>query len=287
MAEMAKTEFKEKSYEKWFGHELAQHTNVTFSPDQCDEAFFGFDEAFFLPIPMMRRLLPYRRLRRWQRLIGVSNDEFEKIVGKVSEVLPDFSFNLFVQYKRPEYLTTRGAKQWSSWGKAYYRYDVTPHQQEALEAVENLSGGRAATVYASPAFRKMTAATQHVKNREIVTNSNIASAGKLKGHGCYTYVSAGHMGKGHSEEEDIESTSIESLLLGMEGLEGLPLNHHLKLAAKLILTALSENERGKLTFEEMKSAISGDNLPEGSIIDAMATIEAFSDSFGVSYYALG
>jgi len=50
-------EFKEKTYEKYFGFELARLTTVTFSPDQCDEAFLGFDDAFFLPWELPRHQL--------------------------------------------------------------------------------------------------------------------------------------------------------------------------------------------------------------------------------------
>jgi hypothetical protein len=57
-------EFKEKPYEKYFGIELGRRTNVTFSPDQCDEGFLGFDDAFFLPMPSLegkRTILVHRR----------------------------------------------------------------------------------------------------------------------------------------------------------------------------------------------------------------------------------
>lgn len=42
-------EFKEKTYEKYFYGELCRQTQICYSPDQCDEHFLGFDDAFFLP----------------------------------------------------------------------------------------------------------------------------------------------------------------------------------------------------------------------------------------------
>ncbi|MFD2250849.1 hypothetical protein FHS82_001395 [Pseudochelatococcus lubricantis] len=42
------TEFKEKTYEKYFPHEVARLTNIMFSPNPCDEALLGVDDALWL-----------------------------------------------------------------------------------------------------------------------------------------------------------------------------------------------------------------------------------------------
>ncbi len=42
-----KAQFKEKTYEKQFGIEIGRLTNIVYSPDQCDEKYLGFDDAFF------------------------------------------------------------------------------------------------------------------------------------------------------------------------------------------------------------------------------------------------
>lgn len=121
-------EFKEKTFEKYFGHELARLTNITFSPDQCDEALLGFDEAFFLPEEWFFRFGPYVRRRRREQLTGIEIDEFNRHGEMIASHMPEFRLNLFVQFKRPKYLTSRGAKQWSDWKQNYYRYETTLHQ---------------------------------------------------------------------------------------------------------------------------------------------------------------
>lgn len=53
-----KIPFKEKPFEKQFGIEIGRRTNTIYSPDQCDERFLGFDEAFFLPLPHLLSIAP-------------------------------------------------------------------------------------------------------------------------------------------------------------------------------------------------------------------------------------
>jgi len=122
-------EFKEKTFETYFGYEVARQTNITYSPDQCDEEFLGFDAAFLVPGPFLFGLTPYRRRSRLRRLQnGISLQNLEQIAQEIASRMPRFKFNLFVQYKRPVYLLTRGAAQWQHWEQKYYRYDITAHQ---------------------------------------------------------------------------------------------------------------------------------------------------------------
>lgn len=190
------TQFKEKTYEKYFGSELARRTNIIYSPDQCDEAFLGFDDAFYLPLSFARVRLPYMRRRRWRNMYGVSIRELENISPEMSRRMPPFRFNLFVQYKRPEYLSRASAQEWSCWDAPYYRYAPTPHQHEILRAIEQQSHGRASTVYASPAFWLADDLWTMVEEESVVENSNIVNVASLNNHSRFTYVSAGNKGKG-------------------------------------------------------------------------------------------
>ena len=171
-------QFKEKTYEKYFGFELARLTNVTFSPDQCDEAFLGFDDAFFLSWQLLKPRLPHMRRQRWARLHGLPLSTFDIIGDEMSRRLPPFKFNLFVQYKRPEYLSRSSALEWPCWRNPYFRYETTPHQHELLAKIEHQSRGRAATVYAAPAFWRSDDLWSHVKAQSVVAQSNIASVGR-------------------------------------------------------------------------------------------------------------
>ena len=282
-----KTEFKEKTFEKQFGIEIGRRTNIIYSPDQCDERYLGFDEAFFLPLPDLISVAPYRRLRRFARLSGVSVREFEHIAEELSRRMPPFRFNIFAQYKRPDYLVSRGAKQWADWEQPFFRYETTPHQQEALSEIETLSRGRAAAIYASPAFLTSDALWRHVEEGEVVQNSNIASVGRLVGHEKYTYVSPGHYGKGHSETEEIESQHVfETLDAGMEN-EPLPFNQHLKQTANTITKAIRVNDESAYIFELASLATGLSELEVGTALWAITTVEVFSDAFDAHPMLLG
>lgn len=281
-------EFKEKTFEKHFGHEVARLTNITFSPDQCDEALLGFDEAFFVPKEWFLRFGPYVRRGRRARLTGIEINEFNKIGKVIASHMPEFKLNLFVQFKRPKFLTSRGAKEWSDWKQCYYRYETTPHQQEALERIDAQSHGRASTIYASPAFWQATDLWKHVRNNDVVEQSNMASAPKLKGHGHYSYIGPGYIGKGHSETVDIESDPLQQIIgTGFERNEALPLNQHLKKTAAAIIEATSGSDLVTPVFYQVQTALGFENLNPNSLYDAIATIGIFTEAFSVRYYALG
>lgn len=281
------TEFKEKPFEKYFSIELARLTKFTFSPDPCDESFLGFDDAFWMPLPWMAMHMPYVRHRRRARRQGFSISELEHIADEFAERMPPYRFNLFVQYKRPVRLISQVAPEWGEWGTAYYRYITTPHQQALLVKIEEQSHGRAATVYASPAFWRASELFEFAKNETVVANSNIASVGRLSGHHCYTYINAGFQGKGHSEAMDISSPSLEEVVTqGLQG-DAVPFKRHLKQTANLIAESVDSSEDAAPLFQQARAALVDENVGNDSLTGALATISAFCDAFSVSYYAMG
>jgi hypothetical protein len=241
-----------------------------------------------MPEEWFFRFGPYVRRRRRGRLTGIEIDEFNKLGKSIASHMPDFRLNLFVQFKRPIYLTSRGAKEWSDWKQSYFRYETTPHQQEALERIDAQSYGRAATIYASPAFRHDKVLWEHMRNGAVVEHSNMASAGKLKGHEHYSYIAPGYFGKGHSETVDIESDPLQQIIgTGYERNGPLPLNQHLKKTAAAIIEATSGSDLVTPVFHQVQTAMGLEDLNPNSLYDAMAIIRIFSDAFGVHYYALG
>jgi hypothetical protein len=284
--------FKEKTFEKYFGFELARLTNITFSPDQCDERFIGFDDAFLLPWHFLRHNLPYMRNSRRRRQHGISLKEFDFHASKLSERLPDFKFNLFVQYKRPAYVDHFNGKEWSYWGNPYFRFDVTPHQQKILAAMEAQSHGRASVIYASAAFWTNEDLYRFSAAEEIVANTNISNVALLVGHGRYTYDKPGTFGIGHSEPEPIASTSIYQILERGQGQKGLTFTAHIKRAAADMKRALENEPQLMATVEQVRSANFGnlfDELQDSdaeSFLYALSTVEAFSEVFDVTFYAM-
>jgi hypothetical protein len=287
-------EFKEKTFEKYFGFELARQTNVTFSPDQCDEEFLGFDDAFLLP---WRRDLfswwPSMRRRRRQWFSGISIREIDTLAADISKRMPRFKFNLFVQYKRPHFIDHHRGKEWLCWGTPYFRFDITPHQQKLLADLEAQASGRAAIVYASAAFWQNSDLYSHSLRGTVVSNSNIASVARLSGHGRFSYQKPGSFGRAHSDPVDIESRSISQVIeIGLQQAK-LPFNRHIKLAALNINKAIAPDEPQAAMLDQVRRLILGDEVdaaaeePADSFVYAVATIVAFSELFDVSYYAMG
>ncbi|WP_297492798.1 hypothetical protein [Acidocella sp.] len=111
-------------------------------------------------------------------------------------------------------------------------------------------------------------------------------------HKKFTYVSPGANGKGHSEPEDISDTPFETIASSRESQEGLSFPAHIKVTAKAILSSLEgrlddlnllNSARGAILY---RHGIESDDVPSESTVAALLTVEAFSDAFNVSYYAL-
>ncbi len=285
-------EFKEKPYEKYFAAEIARLTNISFSPDQCDEEFLGFDDAFHLPSSFFRGRLPHVPIRPWSRLNGISIRELDHIVGEFSRRMPPFRFNLFLQYKRPEYLSRKSAQEWSCWDAPYYRYETTPHQQDLLEDLERQSRGRAATVYASPAFWKADDLWSNVGAQSVISGSNIASVSKLRGHSRFTYVGPGNIGKGHSDPVDLESLTFQRVIedgTSQEALHLISTSNGLRRRSNRVLRSNDFGSRilDQIRYVLLEGEVSGVRIPDDSVVAALQKMEIISDAMGISFFAIG
>lgn len=121
---------------------------------------------------------------------------------------PSFKMNVFLQHKRPEYLSRSSASEWATWNTAYFRFLITPHQQVALEACASALGQNGLVAYASPAFHARVDLFGHIENHTLVANTHFAPALALKGHGRYTYKNATTSGVAHSEPSRVEPLTI-------------------------------------------------------------------------------
>jgi len=286
-------EFKEKTFETAFVGELRLLTKVIYAPDQCDEALLGFDASAFAPWELLPPILPYMRYRRWSRLVGISSDEIREFGEELNSRLPKFRLNLFVQFKRPEFLTRSSASEWSYWERKYFRYTVGEQQQQLLRKIVDVGAGRAAAVYAVPAFYKSDELFTHQLNDAIIDNTNILNAALLSGHSKCTFVEAGNFGVGHSDPEEIRSPSLREIVQSREGTEELPFTQQVKSTADLIKAILEDDDEGRNTLELARQALLdrdfSDEYPraEGTWFDAIITMIAFSSAFGVRVCALG
>jgi hypothetical protein len=288
MAEAA--EFEEKTYEKYFGHELARSARDTFSPGQVAEGDLGFDEGFFVPWHIrnfwFRNLFPIR----WLGLRGVFLADLEFLDDTLRHAMPGSRYNLFVQYKRPSYVKGHNAKEWGHWHRPYYRYPITDHQQLILEKLELASFGRAAVIYASPAFWTNVALFSNAKKKRVIAESNVAEVSKMVGHKCFTYADSGAFGVAHSEPEIVQSSSLGDILQrGVEN-ERLSFRDHIRKTTKAIKTCFEDDELGLNNLETASETIlylidgSRRRGRDGDFVGDLATIEAFCDLYGVQLF---
>lgn len=199
-----KCEFEEKQFEQLLNNQLILKKHLLYPPGQVLEKTLGFDAAlytqdfdFWYHFPRRRRNPPsgLRIDREWWRELDHVIDHF----------FPKYKFNVFIQHKRPSYMTSKASKAWSHWEKPYFSYDLTPHQQKALEELESKIGTQAIVVYACPAFYKLKELWEASEQGNLIKRTNFAQPSKLAGHGRYTYVEAGNSGRAYSDPEDILS----------------------------------------------------------------------------------
>ena len=286
-------EFKEKPFETYFLAEMARRTSVLFSPDQTDEGILGFDGAFFIPDPDFRFLFPFIRSRRWPHFAGMIASEIDHFGRALDARLPPFNLNLFVQYKRPEWMRRSSAAEWASWNAAYYRYTIDAKQQGLLENILAAAAGRAAVVYASPAFWANSDLFALAGSNGIIANSNIASADMLTGHDRFTYTVPGGHGIAHSEPETVEGPSLDAIFAGGADNERLPFTKHVKATANLIERGLDEGSADYALWQSAREAILGGDFAgaypraRGTWIDAVVSMMAFSQAFDIRIAAIG
>jgi hypothetical protein len=288
-----KVKFKEKTYESYFQTELGRRTNVSFAPDQTDEGLLGFDGAFHLPFGFLPDIFPYVRARRWRHFVGFSASDIDSFGAELNDRLPPFNLNLFAQYKRPEHMERSNATEWSSWGAPYYRYTTEDHQQRLLEKVAEAALGRAAVVYASPAFWSSADLFTYGRDGGIVAHSNIADVARLSGHHRFSYVSAGYHGVGHSEPEPVQSEPFDVILRrGLEQ-EAMPFTRQIKGLDEMIRTVLKDDRPSYDLWQRARAAVIGGDLADayprarGSWIDAIFSVIAFGQAFDMRITALG
>ena len=193
--------FEEKQFEGALNADLLASGRLIYPPGQVLEAAVGFDAAIYSNNPKFWALWGHTGIptglpigHRWWPVLPSPLPSF-----------PPFALNVFIQYKRPQYIGRRGwkAKEWKHWRQDYYRFAITPHQQTALEHCENSLGAMGIVAYSSPVFHQATDLYRHQAAGTLIDNSNFAKVSSLTGHGMYTYVSPGTSGIACSEPREI------------------------------------------------------------------------------------
>ena len=126
--------------------------------------------------------------------------------------LPSFRLNLFLQHKRPEYLSAPNAKEWYLWKKPYFRFDIEPHQQVVLEAAIAAVGSAALVAYSCPALEAASKLYDAIEHRTLVEATNFVEASGLKDHKRYTFSAGGTSGWACSDPERIRPLPLLRVL---------------------------------------------------------------------------
>ena len=185
---MIKASFHERQYELAANLELIGPAGAYFAPMQVVEEQVGYDVAL---IPGHAAI--------WMQL-GI-----QQIPGGVSTPLqyetdltpdvqgPHFKASLFVQYKRPEHMVRRSAREArdrASQGGAipFFRVRFNPDQHGVLLELEARAGANAVVRYAAPLFHEMNDLWMRQFTRSVLPNSTFVAPSEAGSPpGCWTY----------------------------------------------------------------------------------------------------
>lgn len=206
-----RSHFEEKSYELGFNLELAsgQAGRNVFAPGQFIEGALGFDVAWQLGAANPA----------WAAIALTSRKGFP-IPGSPAVNLPASSFNLFVQYKRSEYLMGTRARHRSHFGGAYrrFKFDDPEDQLKTLQTLETTVGTAAHVIYAAPKFHTMTDLIRTFAASTVIAESVIASSGWLgKGHSAYNF-KPGYSALLNPEPEEVPTLSAVDYFAGFDSI---------------------------------------------------------------------
>jgi hypothetical protein len=219
---MARAEFSERHYELAINLELVRASNQYFVPSQSEEARLGYDIALVPALPPIWSSLT-------ERLPGV---------GVTAEPRLPRATSLFLQFKRPEYISNRNGKEaaareveLSGPTIPYYRFELQQTQLEVLLDLQATFSGRAAVCYAAGMFHERKHFYAHKISLNVGGNSiflrlDEVRAGLLAGgfnpaelrkDHRWTYDRHGGRGLLCSEPRRIEGATLEGLRADLRG----------------------------------------------------------------------
>jgi len=206
-------QFEEKEYEGPLNHELLASDSRIWPPGQVFEKHMGIDAALMVTSPLFWRNVGFSHPLAGVVLDDLSFGHIWRQVGKKRR-LPTFATNLFLQVKRPEFLS-RSSYSAPMYGR-HYRFNIKPHQQLALSRLARKLGHRGRVFYAAPVFHTHDELYRFTERQELVKNSNFAPVSRLDGHERWLYRRPGASGVGHSEPEEIDEPSFSEQLDDLE-----------------------------------------------------------------------
>ncbi|AYL60982.1 MULTISPECIES: hypothetical protein [Citrobacter] len=191
------SEFEEAEYRGPLFNQLST-SNLLWEPGQVFEKHIGIDHALLTTHSYLHMLHGHHA-----PLDGVVlsryNWDYIWFNRRKKKKLPSFRLNVFIQAKRPQYgqytpkaLKAHGLKS------PYWRFEVTPHQQIALEALNLKLKGRAIVCYACPVFHKEALLHKWTVEPKIVEHSTFPDVTVLKSHSAWNFSAPGANGVANS-----------------------------------------------------------------------------------------
>jgi len=287
--------FEEREFEGPLYNQLGNGRALVWAPGQVFEGHIGIDHALFLTDEWVFRLhrhagyLPGAVLARY----GWPSIWFRP--GRRNR-LPTFRLNLFVQAKRPSW-GRRAPKALRQYGISglFWRFDINPDQQQALEFVAEKLGKRALVVYAAPAFHDHRSLFRHTRVGTLVENSTFPSVASLKGHSAWNYSRPGASGVANADPEQIEEPILLDRIAAMlqtDAADG-GWRQELKKLAADIREGLNSSELGETSrraaFSDLIRGIARDvgDMDNGEVIVAYLSVLAFCEVFALDWYVVG
>jgi hypothetical protein len=200
-------EFEEKQYEYQMNRQLEKKRSVTFVSGQVLENTIGIDAAILSYDPIFWSLWRAQNPKSGIRLSPKLWDFMKKHIDN-DEFPAKFKYNVFMQYKRPEYISSPRANEFKTWNKPYFRYDIDDEQQDILCRLEQKVSKCAIVAYACPSFWRRKELWRYQANRRLVENSNFVQPIVLNGHKRYTFVKSGKDGIPFSEPKKTLGISL-------------------------------------------------------------------------------
>lgn len=262
-------EFEEKQFEQAINYELIKNHNLLYTPGQVLENILGFDVALFTVnwifwknFPEFEKLQKFRFFRHFYRFFDYFPEgsllcqefwyELDKEIDN-NDFFPKIKFNAFIQHKRPNYLASRYSSEWNSWNSPYFRYAVIPHQQKALELLDNKIQQNGIVVYACPAFYTLHDLWESKKTNQLVSKTNFCQVSRIQDHKVYTFKTAGNFGISHSNPENIESKSFLNYIKSFSDIKQSSSNKNmLHNLAQIIDDIMSEDDFYGKTYNDVK-----------------------------------
>jgi hypothetical protein len=183
-----------------------------FIPSQPDEHYVGIDAATFSKNQAFWRMWSRWPFWNWKSGLHLNAELWDLTEEIIKDcTFPKFKYNLFLQYKRPDYISgSRKGNEYVYWRQPYLRYEIDPPQQHILFKLEQKTSAQALVIYACASFWKW------INPGKFVENSNVVQPHRLQGHSKYTFIQSGKDGCAFSEPFHVEGIDLLQSLRKMQ-----------------------------------------------------------------------